>query len=149
MKPASRDWSSAERREVLLMALLPPSGAALLTLLLFPASPRAWFLAFVIATVCAYVSMFVGVVPLLLLSRRLMWRGWYHYAGAGFLGVLLLWLVPALTLGGFERTLGSQSSSATSSSAIAFLMLPAAIASIAAVVFWLACVRPARPRNGI
>ena len=96
MNSGSREWSKAERREVLLMAILPVAGAAVLTALLFASHPALWLFAFGVSTACAYVSMFVGVMPLLWLSRRFDRRCWYDYAASGFLGTLLPWL--AITL---------------------------------------------------
>ena len=147
MKLGRREWSKGERREVLLMAILPVAGAAVLTALLFAAHPALWLFAFGISTVCAYVSMFVGVVPLLWLSGRLDRRRWYNYAASGFLGTLLPWLAITLAFGGFERSIGA--ATAAPSSATFFLVLPAAIAGAAAVIFWLACVRASRPRHGV
>ena len=129
------------------MALLPLLGATLLTLLLSAAIPAVWFLVFCMSTVCAYGSTFIGVVPLLLLFKRFNRRRWFHYAIAGFLGVFLLWLVPVLTFSGFERSIGSLGG--PWSGTVAFLMLPAAIASVGSVVFWFFCVRQEHTHNGI
>lgn len=129
------------------MAILPVAGAAALTAVLFAGHPELWLFAFYISTVCAYISMFVGVVPLLWLSRRFDRRGWYDYAASGFLGTLAPWLVITLGFGGFERSIGA--ARAAPSSAVLFLAVPAAIAGAAAVVFWFACGRGARPGHGI
>jgi hypothetical protein len=147
MEAGNRHWTDAERREVLLMALLPLVGAILFTLLLSAAIPGMWFLVFCMSTVCAYGSTFLGVVPLLLLFKRFDRRKWFHYAIAGFLGVFLLWLVPVLTLSGFERSIGSFG--VPLSGTVAFLTLPAAIASVGAVVFWFFCVQPEHAHDGI
>ena len=147
MNPGIREWSKAERCEVLLMAILPVAGAAVLTGLLFAGHPALWLFAFGVSTACAYVSMFVGVMPLLWLFRRFDRRCWYDYAASGFLGTLLPWLAITLAFGGFERSIGA--ASAAPSSAIFFLVLPAAIAGVATVIFWLASVQGPRPRHGI
>jgi|SRR5882672_8717363 len=147
MEPVSRHWTDAERREVLFIALLPLLGAILLTLLVSAAIPAMWFSVFFISVVCAYGSTFIGVVPILLLFKRFNQRSWFHYAIAGFLGVLLLWLIPILTLSGFERSIGSFAGPLGGT--VAFLMLPAAIASVGSVVFWSFCVRQEQVNNGI
>lgn len=129
------------------MGILPVAGAAVLTALLFAGHPALWLFVFGVSTACAYVSMFVGVMPLLWLSKRFDRRCWYDYAASGFLGTLLPWLAITLVFGGFERSVGA--ASAAPSAATLFLVTPAAIAGVAAVVFWFASVPGSRPRHGI
>jgi hypothetical protein len=154
MEPSSRESSHTERRELQMLAFLPLASAAALTLFLIGLGPRIWLFALIISTVCACISMFIGVVPLLLFFRRLGWRRWFHYAIAGFTGVLLIWLVPVLTLSGLERGMGSFTSQGMSgvwaaATEVLFLIVPAAIASVASVVFWFFCDRDRATRNAI
>jgi len=154
MNTVSRAWSPDERREVLFLALLPAAAAVLLTLVLFVSQPSFWPLAFPIIVICAYVSMLIGVVPLLIVFRRLRWQSWIHFAIAGYFGVLLVWLVPAVVFGAFKQSMESLSFGASLvgessvSAAVVFLSLPGVIASVAAVLFWFLCVRRKRTQNG-
>ena len=132
--------SVIERRETQLLAGLPLASAMALTLVIFPFEPRLWLVVFFFSTVCAYGSAFIGVMPLLWLFRRFGWRQWFHFAIAGFLGVFLLWLIPILTMVVFNISLGNLPDRSPLQS-IAFLVLPASIAAVAAIVFWVLCIQ--------
>lgn len=138
------DWSKHERHEVLLLAALPPAAAILLTFFLYATKPAIWLTAFAVFTVCAYVTMFVALVPLLLLFKRFDWQNWFHYAIAGFAGVFFPWTIPALTIDGFEQSIApyfcSWVGSLFSRTAIGFLVLPAMIAAAMSTAFWFICV---------
>jgi hypothetical protein len=134
------EWSNAERREAGLLGGLPLACAAVLDGVLFAGEPIIWPLAFIVSAACAYVSLVVGVVPLLFLFKRLGWRSWHHFAAAGYAGVLIVWLVPAAVFGIFQSWLPSQVESGVAQ-AVAFLSVPGIIAATAAVAFWFLCVR--------
>jgi hypothetical protein len=143
MKSKLRSWSIEERREIGFLALLPLAGAALVTLALFAGSLRLP-LPFFFAVICAYVSTFLGVMPVLVLFRRLGWQQWHHYAIAGYLGVVFLWLVPFAVLRAFQH--GAQIAQTSSEghgllTGVTFLSIPGAIAAVGAVVFWYFCRR--------
>jgi hypothetical protein len=140
MGTVTSEWSNAERREAGLLGLLPLACAAVLVGVLFAGEPSIWPLAFIVSAACAYVSLVVGVVPLLLLFKRLGWRGWYHFAAAGYAGVQIVWLVPAAVFGIFQSRLLSRAESGLAQ-AVAFLSIPGIIAAVAAVTFWFLCVR--------
>lgn len=129
-----REWSDAERREVSLLGGLPLACAAVLAGVVFALDPSIWPIAFVISVVCAYTSLIGGVVPLLLLLRRLGWRRWYHYAVAGYAGVLVVWLVPVAVLVPFHSSVLPVPESDVSG-AVMFLSVPGLIAACAAVLF--------------
>jgi hypothetical protein len=56
----------------------------------------------------AYVTAFLGVMPLLYAFRQRGWTGPYHYAVAGFLGVLVPWFI----VGTMAEYIGSSSAKA-------------------------------------
>jgi hypothetical protein len=99
MAESDRAWSAAERKEVLSLAVLPAVGAAILTLALFFSQPRMWLFVFFIAAVGSYVTSFLGVMPVLFWFRRCGWVHWLHFALAGFVGVLVPWLLVGFVLG--------------------------------------------------
>ena len=139
MPAEPKSWTVSERREVFLLGGLPLASAALLVAALFAGEPRIWPLAFIVSAACAYLSL-LGVVPLLLVFRRLGWQGWPHFAVAGYVGVLVVWLVPVAVLGAFESLSGLRSSSGFTH-AVAFLSVPGAIAALATSAFWFLCVQ--------
>lgn len=88
---SSREWSTNDRAAVAWLAALPAIGSAAFSVGLFPAKPGLWPIAFVLTAMGAYVTAFLGVMPLLFVFRQRGWIGPYHYAVAGFLGVLVPW----------------------------------------------------------
>ena len=140
METVTNEWSNAERREAILLGGLPLACAAILVVVLFAGESRFWPLAFIVSAACSYISLAVGVVPLLLLFKRLGWRNWHHFAAAGYAGVLIVWLVPAAVFGVFETRLPSHTEWGLAQ-AVAFLSVPGIIAAIASVTFWFLCAR--------
>src|SRR5262245_3427320 len=134
MTTEAREWFRGERREASLLGCLPLACAAVLVVVLFAAEPRIWLLAFIVSAACAYISLVVGVVPLLLLFKRLGWQGCFHFAVGGYAGVLGVWLVPVAVFGAFQPSATAQATPAFAQ-AVAFLSLPGFIAAGAAVVF--------------
>ena len=55
--------------------------------------------------ILGYESLFIGVMQLLVLFKRLKWNNWFHYGLAGYAGVMILWLVPVLLYSAFHNTL--------------------------------------------
>lgn len=75
------------------LAALPAAGGAIFTVAMFPTTPALWPVAFLLTAMGAYATAFVGVMPLLLAFRRCRWTRPFHDGVAGFVGVLVPWLV--------------------------------------------------------
>ena len=140
------------QREWRLLAVLPVVSGALLTTLLSLFAPRAWFLTFLVSSGCAYVSMFIGIVPLLHLSKRRNWQGCQHYALAGCFGTAALWIPMELAFNGFAQNMAGRVISARSVSITPsgmFVLLPIAVGALACIIFWLVYVRKSPALGGI
>jgi hypothetical protein len=121
----------------------PLLASALMVVAMAPRNPAIWLLAAFITSLAAYASLFIGVLPTLMLFKRFGWQGPFHFVAAGFLGVFLLWMFPALALISFRGDLGAPSPG-DYASAVKLLMLPSSLSSDAAFVFWFVCRRYGR-----
>lgn len=147
----SKNWNKNERREVALLALIPLSCAAVMTAsIFFLLNPTGVFffpIVFFFITVCAFATEALGVVPLLLVFRHMKWQSAPHFAAAGYLGVVLPWVIPTL----MSETLRQNGLSANGvpslfnwssiRDALAFLSFPGALSAVGSVAFWVLCVR--------
>jgi hypothetical protein len=153
--PQGTSWTRDERRAVRLIAVLPFAASlalALVMLLAAQVSPLralgsnpAVPIAFGVLVLCAYVSLLLGVAPLLVWFERMGWRSWFHFALAGCAGVVLPWLLLAAATakfrhGGFDLAAGA----VPWGTLLAALSLPGGFGAGAALLFWRLCVR--RPR---
>lgn len=101
----NNEWHIGERREILLLALLPFFSSVVLTLFWFSQLPWLLVVVFTIfMAIFGYASLFIGVMPLLLMFRRLKWNDWFHCGLAGYAGVVIVWLVPVLIYSVFQST---------------------------------------------
>jgi hypothetical protein len=154
MSQIDRDWSAEDRRHIRLLAILPFVGAVVLAAVasaVIESSAIPFFvLGVVVATVCAYATTFVGIIPVLALFKRFGWKQWHHFALAGYLGVLGPWLLVALVSQGFRNSLHVGSASAASgglANTIAYLSIPGVIAGFGAVIFRCFSDRPLPSRD--
>jgi hypothetical protein len=153
--PPGASWTRDERREVLLIAALPFAASLALALVMLlvarvsplgaPGSNPAVLVAFGVLVLCAYVSLLLGVAPLLVWFKRMGWRTWFHFALAGYAGVVLPWLLLAAAIakfrhGGFDLA----ADTVPWGPLLAALSLSGAFGAGAALLFWRVCVR--RPR---
>ncbi len=126
-----------------MLGVLPLLASAVMVVAMAPGNPAVWLLAAFITSVAAYASLFIGVLPTLMLFKRFGWQGPFHFVAAGFLGVFVLWMFPALVLISFQGDLGALSPR-DYASAVKLLMLPSSLSSGAAFVFWFVCRRSRR-----
>jgi len=126
-----------------MLGVLPPLASVVMVVAMAPGKPAIWLLAAFITSLAAYASLFIGVLPTLMLFKRFGWQGPFHFVAAGFVGVFVLWMFPALVLISFQGDLGALSPR-DYASAVKFLMLPSSLSSGAAFVFWFVCRRSRR-----
>lgn len=143
----NENWEKHERREILLLALVPLTCAAVMTAAAFFLLGRiGWgplLNVFFLVSVVAFTTEAIGVVPLLLVFRQMKWQSALHFAAAGYLGVVLPWAVLAVLSETFRQANSAPSLFNWSSirGALAFLSFPGALAALGSVAFWFLCVR--------
>lgn len=140
MDTQGHDWKSTERKEIFRLGALPAMGALVLVILLFPAMPSLWLPGFLIASLGAYTTSFIGVLPILIWFRRRGWQKPIHFALAGFAGVLLPWWVVGVFVGALP-------SASFDGSASRISLLAAGIGAAMSLIFGLISARAktARP----
>jgi hypothetical protein len=132
--PTTQEWTAEDRTAVVWLAALPAGGSAVLSLILFPTRSTLWPLAFFVTAVGAYATAFLGVLPILFALRKRGWTSPFHYAVAGFVGVLLPWFLVGL----FTDHAGSGSAKLRAGE---LLLLAASIGAAMAGLFGWATLR--------